>query len=93
MDRIKYTEQGFSYVEITTLECLKWGGMCICNGCGKISDNLKLIYVLGDVYCPKCFESWLERSKNMNKEDIEHDLYYQKDNDIRWYKCHIDLNK
>lgn len=93
MDRIKYTPQGFSYVDVTVAECVKWGGYCICNSCNEICGDLKLIYVLGDTYCTKCFKEWVERNKNMKKEDIKHDLAYQNQNHIEWYGYHINLNK
>ena len=83
---IKYTPQGFSYVDITIQQCFDWGGMGICNGCGEVHKNLKLVYVLADTYCEDCFNNFLERSKTMSKEDIEYDLDIQKDNDIKWYK-------
>lgn len=93
MNRIKYTPQGFSYVDVTVGECIAWGGYCICNGCNEICGDLKLIYVLSDTYCTKCFREWLERAKNYNKEDIEYDLALQKQWDKEWYSMHVDLDK
>lgn len=87
-ERIKYTPQGFSYIDVTLEECINWGGYGVCNGCGQIHDRLKLIWVLTDTYCEKCFNEWLKRSENMDKEDIDHDLALQKDNDIKWYEYH-----
>lgn len=83
---VKYTPQGFSYVDITLKECINWGGCGICNSCGTIANDLKLVYVLGDTYCEKCFNEWLERAKNYSEEDIKHDLNVQKDRDIAWYE-------
>lgn len=93
MSRIKYTEQGFSYVDVTVEECLGWGGYCICNGCNNISSELKLVYVLTDTYCPTCFNEWVERSKKYSKEDIEYDLALQKERDKEWYGYHIKLDE
>ena len=93
MDRIKYTPQGFSYVDVTMEECLAWGGLCICNECNEICNDLKLVYILGDTYCTKCFNDWLERSKNYSKEDIAYDLALQNGRDKEWYSYHIKLNK
>ena len=89
MKKIKYTPQGFSYVDVSLKECIKWGGLGICNGCYEIHKDLKLIYVLHDTYCQKCFDEWLERCKTYSKDDIEYDLNIQKDNDIKWYKAHF----
>lgn len=87
---IKYTPQGFSYVDITLEDCLNWGGLGICNGCGKGPfEKLKLIYVLGDTYCEKCFNNWLERAKTYSKQDIEYDLNVQQGRDIKWYEYHL----
>ena len=91
MKEIKYTPQGFSYVDVTIGDCLKWGGLGICDGCGKGPfRELKLIWVLHDTYCEKCFNEWLERAKKYTKEDIEEDLYLQKDNHLKWYQWHLD---
>ena len=88
---IKYTPQGFSYVDVDLFEITKWGGIGICNSCGKGPFmEMKLIYILHDTYCDKCFNEWLERAKAYSKSDIEEDLVIQKDNDIRWYKYHLD---
>lgn len=87
-ERIKYTPQGFSYIDVSLLEVVNWGGMGICNNCGKIHKNLKLIWVLADTYCDDCFNEWLKRTKEYSQEDIDYDLHLQKDNDIEWYKRH-----
>lgn len=86
---IKYTPQGFSYVDVNLFEVINWGGFGICNGCGKGPfRKMKLIYLLNDTYCEKCFDDWLQRCKKYSKEDIEYDLKIQKENDVKWYKIH-----
>lgn len=90
MKEIKYTPQGFSYVDVGIFEVINWGGIGICNSCGKGPfRNLKLVWVLGDTYCEQCFNNWLERAKSYPKKDIEDDLTLQKDRDVRWYKAHL----
>lgn len=91
-NKIKYTPQGFSYIDVTLDECLNWGGFGICNGCNKIYENLKLIYVLQDTYCKNCFNNWLERTKKYPKEDIEEDLIIQNQFHLTWYKAHGVIN-
>ena len=91
--KIKYTPQGFSYVDVTVEECIAWGGFCVCNGCNEICGDLKLIYVLNDTYCTRCFKEWVERSKNMDENDRKYDLALQNKNDKNWYSYHIKLNK
>lgn len=90
MKEVKYTEQGFSYIDVTLLDVIKWGGYGICNGCNRgPMEHMKLIYILGDTYCDRCFNAWLERVKNYPKKDIETDLMYQKEGHLMWYACHI----
>ena len=90
MKEIKHTPQGFSYVDVSIFEVINWGGIGICNSCGKGPfRNLKLIWVLGDTYCENCFNKWLERAKHYSKKDIIEDLALQKDNDTKWYKAHL----
>lgn len=89
IDKIKYTPQGFSYVDVNLGEIIKWGGLGICDCCGKgPHSKLKLVWVLHDTYCEKCFNQWLERCKTYSREDVEYDLNLQKDNDIKWYQVH-----
>lgn len=87
--KIKYTPQGFSYIDVTIENCINWGGLGICNDCGAICSELKLIWALRDTYCNKCFDEWLERSKNYSKEDIEYDLKLQREQDKKWYEYHM----
>ena len=89
MSRIQHTPQGFSYVDVNLLEIINWGGIGICNSCGKGPFlEMKLVYVLTDTYCKDCFDKWLERLAKIPKEDIKYDLKVQKDNDIKWYKAY-----
>lgn len=79
MKEIKYTPQGFSYVDVGIFEVINWGGIGICNSCGEGPfRNLKLVWVLGDTYCEKCFNEWLERAKRYSKNDIACILYEAK---------------
>lgn len=86
---IKYTPQGYSYVDVSLEECLNWGGLGICDGCNTgPHQNLKLIWALHDTYCNKCFNNWLERQKNYSKEDVEYDIKLQKSHDKKYYECY-----
>ncbi len=88
-EKVKYTPQGFSYVDVDLYDVTKWGGIGICDGCGKGPFfKMKLVYVLGDTYCENCFNQWLERCKKYSKEDIAYDLTIQEGNDKKWYKYH-----
>lgn len=82
--KIKYTDKGYSYIECTKKDCLNWGGMSICDYCGRfMNTHVYLIFVLGQAYCPDCFREWLKRS-----EKYEEDLKLQEQNHERWYKAH-----
>ena len=44
-EKIKYTPQGYSYVDVSLKDCLKWGGLGICDGCNKGPfEEMKLIW-------------------------------------------------
>ena len=86
--KIKYTPQGFSYVDVSLVDCARWGGYGVCDSCNKVHTKLKLIWVLRDTYCENCFNEWLERAKHYSKEDIDYDLALQKQNHIMWYEMH-----
>lgn len=84
--RIKYTPQGYNYIKVTPGENFDWGGMCICNSCFKqfIKDDMYLVFVLGDTYCEKCFNEWVETVKTY-KEDLK----FQADNSLAYYEAHL----
>lgn len=90
MKQIKYTPQGFSYIDVNYLDVLLWGGACICDGCNRGPfKNMKLIFVLRDTYCEDCFNEWVKRCDKYAIEDIEHDLRYQRDMHKEWYEIHL----
>lgn len=82
--KLEYTDKGYSYIKCTKEDCFNWGGMAICDSCSTpMFEDVYLIFILGQAFCPKCFEEWLERSTR-----YEEDLYLQKQNHKRWYKAH-----
>lgn len=88
--KINYTPEGFSYVDIDYHDWLSWGGLGICDSCGRGPfSKMKLIYILHDTYCENCFKKWLERCKKYSKQDIEYDLNIQNENHIKWYEYHL----
>ena len=84
MHQIKYTEQGYSYVPVTIQDCISWGGLGVCNSCGQVSLRGNLVFVLGDYYCPECFNEWQGRAHKYPE-----DLAYQKQHHLDWYKYHV----
>lgn len=91
MNKIEYTERGFDFVKVSPLDIINWGGFCVCNGCNGqfLEEDMYLVYVLGDCYCKKCFDEWVERSKSYSQEDVEEDLRFQKEHSFQWYKYHL----
>ena len=88
MNKIEYTERGFDFVKVSPLDIINWGGFCVCNGCNGqfLEEDMYLVYVLGDCYCKKCFDEWVERSKSYSQEDAE-------EGDIIRYLQFIEENK
>lgn len=90
-DRLEYTPRGFSYIKVTPHEIFSWGGLCICNGCGKRKmEDMNLCFVLLDVYCDKCWKEILERQQGFSQEDVDYDLALQKEQSLDWYRFHLD---
>lgn len=82
--KLQYTDKGYSYVKCTKEDCFNWGGMAICDSCGKLmNEEVYLIYVLGQAFCTKCFKEWIKNSKR-----YEEDLRLQEQNQERWYQAH-----
>lgn len=82
--RLQYTDKGYSYLKCTKEDCFAWGGMAICDDCGKsMNDDVYLIYILAQAFCPKCFKEWTERSTRFKE-----DLILQEQNHERWYQSH-----
>lgn len=90
-DRIEYTPRGFSYIEVTPSEIFRWGGLCICNGCGKRKlENMNLCFVLTDTYCKECWDGILKRQQRFSQEDVDYDLKIQEENALNWYRYHLE---
>lgn len=79
--KLSYTKKGYSYIKCTKHDCYNWGGIAICDYCGKPMENeVYLIFVLARAYCPICFKEWMKRSKRY-EDDIELQNRIQE----RWY--------
>lgn len=82
--KLEHTKQGYSYIKCTKEDCFNWGGMAICDNCGEMMyDDVYLIFILGQAFCPKCFEEWKGRAIR-----YEEDLYLQEQKQERWYMAH-----
>ena len=56
---IKVSPGGYYYAEVTSDECLQWGGLGVCDLCGKNFDKGYLVWVLSDCICQSCFDDWM----------------------------------
>ena len=93
LNRIKYTERGFSYTIVTPQENFSWGGMCVCDHCnGEFTEEpMYLSYVLADTFCKDCWKDILERQNKYSQEDVDYDLQYENtEESLNWYRYHLD---
>ena len=83
--KLKYTKQGYSYIQCTREDCIAWGGMSICDDCGNdmLGNEIYLIFILGRAFCKKCFEDWQERAIRYTE-----DLQLQRERHIEYYKAY-----
>ena len=81
MKKIETTEQGYYYAKVSNTECINWGGLGVCDLCGKPFIEGYLTFVLGNCICEDCFKDWLSRAKV-----YEEDLEFQEEVSERWFK-------
>ena len=63
MATIIENKKGFSVIKVSLLECVKWGGMGICDLCGEaVVNGGYYVAVLNSVMCEKCYNEWSERA-------------------------------
>ena len=83
------TPRGFTYLPVSYLDCLSWGGFGICDFCNQNMQHAYLVFVLNSCICSKCFNEWIERSKSYPQEDVDYDLHIQEQYQDAWYKRHL----
>lgn len=57
------TRVGWTVYKVTDTECYSWGGLSICDDCGKFVSNGFLVPVLNHFMCIDCFNQWRSSSK------------------------------
>ena len=69
VNRIKYTNRGFNFVECSPFEVISWGGLCVCGFCNQVivNNSMYLVYVLHDIFCYKCFSELPEFTLKIRK--------------------------
>lgn len=79
MAQIVSNEKQFKVIEMSTPEVATvFGGMGICDWCGKAHTKGFYIAVLNHWYCKKDYEFFLERAKNYKEDRSIEDLNFQR---------------
>jgi len=71
MAQVIENPKGFKVIKTTATECLKWGGMAVCDHCNKevsYDSSGYFIAVLNHWVCPECYDKWLEKAI-LHKDD------------------------
>ena len=88
MRTIKKEKNGYYYADVSIWDVLNWGGLGVCDMCGKtlgVKGNVgKLVWVLSSCTCNKCFDEWQTRAKKYDE-----DLALQKLHARKWYERYL----
>lgn len=72
MATIITNKKGFGVIRTSSIECLSWGGMAICDSCNKAANPGYLVCVLNHWLCADCFKDWYKHAKRY-QEDIPYE--------------------
>ncbi len=86
---IKTTNKGFTYLPVSYLHCLNWGGFAVCDLCNTPFEEGYLVFILNSCLCPSCFSDWEFRQSHYPDDDVIQDLAFQEANQTPWYDRHI----
>ena len=64
MAQIINSDKDFKVIEVYLSDCIKWGGLGICDHCNTAIRKGYYVAVLNSVLCEKCYKSWHHRAKN-----------------------------
>ncbi len=88
---LKYFKNGISYLEATSKECFNWGGLSICDCCGKkICENGFLVWMIHSYVCKDCLKKI--QDYKLNEADKEIQQYETDPTTYIWYLYHFDHN-
>lgn len=63
MAQVIENKKGFRVIQVTLSDCIKWGGLGICDWCNEyIGSTGYYVAVLNSVMCDKCYNDWCERA-------------------------------
>lgn len=75
------SEQGYVVYRCILPEIRSWGGLGICDFCGKFNRIGYLVPVLNSCICPSCFDEW-NNAHTMYPEDLPYEKqkcdYYER---------------
>jgi hypothetical protein len=77
---VETTSKGFKVIEVTTEQCEQWGGLGICDHCGKrFVPTGKYVAVLNEVLCHhNCYEEWNSRAINYPEDRMFEDRHLER---------------
>lgn len=59
MAKVVENEKGFKVIEVSTIECLSWGGFGICDNCNSVATPKGYyVAVLNHLLCEDCYKDW-----------------------------------
>ena len=62
MAKIVENKKGFKVIECSLEECMNWGGLGVCDDCGRKADNGYYVAVLNSWLCEECYDKFTERA-------------------------------
>ena len=87
------TSRGFTYLPVSSDDCLSWGGFAVCDYCNASFEQGYLVFILNSCICPECMADWLTRQQSYTDDDVKQDLAFQEANQDEWYAYHINKMK
>lgn len=87
------TNRGFTYLPISSHQCISWGGFAVCDFCNTPFQQGYLVFILNSCLCPECMADWLKRQQSYSNEDVSEDLAFQEANQDEWYNWHTNRMK
>lgn len=64
MAQIINSDKKFKVIDVSLSDCIKMGGLGICDHCNTPIDKGYFVAVLDNVICEKCYNSWHHRAEN-----------------------------
>ena len=85
MAEVVETEKGFKVIHTSRTECLKWGGIGICDHCNESPQHGYYVAVLNFWLCPDCYDRWIKNAKRYPEDNAVENMNF------RYYKSLLGL--